>query len=96
MLPCQAIQCRHYPTSEFSTFSDCDSQFVRRKLAAGGLVPFWATEDLAEVTNITAKPPDYDELLLWNLFDGSQQSDCHKPCKLISDVLLLANLTALN
>ena len=53
---------------------------MRRELEATGLVPFWATEDLAEVTKVALKPPDYDELLLWNLFDGSRQSDCHKPC----------------
>ena len=80
MFPCQAIQCRNYPTEEFSSFGDCDAQFVRREVEAAGLVPFWATRDLAEVTNITAKPPHYDELLLWNLFDGSRESNCHKPC----------------
>ena len=53
---------------------------MRRQVEAAGVVPFWATEDLAEVTKITAKPPNYDELLLWNLFDGSQESDCPKPC----------------
>ena len=79
-IPCQAIQCRNYPTEEFSSFSDCDSQFVRREDDAAGVVPFWAAEDLAEVTNITVKPPNYDELLLWNLFDGSLESNCHKPC----------------
>ena len=53
---------------------------MRRELEATGLVPFWATEDLAEVTNVSLKPPKFDDLLLWNLFDGSQQSNCPKPC----------------
>lgn len=43
-------------------------------------MPFWATKDLTEVTNITTKPQHYDDLVLWNLFDGSKQSDCRKPC----------------
>ena len=79
--PSQAINCRNYPTEDFETFRDCDAQFVRREVDKMGVVPFWATQDLTEVTNITTRPERFDVLTLWNLFDGSKESDCHKPCK---------------
>ena len=46
--------CRNYPTSEFSSYTECDDQYVRKKLeqiAPGlNLTPVWMTDDLDLVT----------------------------------------------
>ena len=46
--------CRNYPTSEFSSYSDCDDQFLRKQidqLAPGlNLTPVWSTDDIDLVT----------------------------------------------
>ena len=45
-----ANPCVHYPTPEYSSYADCDDQFVRRSLPPG-LQPFWAVDDIKEATN---------------------------------------------
>ena len=46
--------CRDYPTSEFSSYMDCDDHFMRRKIdevAPGlNLTPVWFTDDFDMVT----------------------------------------------
>ena len=46
--------CRNYPNAQFSSYSECDDQFMRNKIdkAAPGLnlTPLWLTKDLDKVT----------------------------------------------
>ena len=42
-----ANPCANYPTEEFSSYADCDDQFVKRSLPPG-LKPFWAVDDISE------------------------------------------------
>ena len=42
--------CVHYPTESFSSYADCDQDFVRRILPQG-LVPFWTVDDPSQATN---------------------------------------------
>ena len=42
--------CVHYPTQSFSSYADCDQDFVRRILPQG-LVPFWTVDDPSQATN---------------------------------------------
>ena len=42
-----ANPCTNYPTKEYSSYADCDDEFVRRSLPPG-LKPFWAVDDISE------------------------------------------------
>ena len=48
--------CRDYPTSEFSSYMDCDDHFMRRKIdevAPGlNLTPVWFTDHFDLVTTV--------------------------------------------
>ena len=45
--------CTNYPNENFKSYRDCDRQFVYDKMKnTFGLMPFWATDDLNEVTNM--------------------------------------------
>ena len=45
-----ANPCANYPTEEYSSYADCDDDFVRRSLPPG-LKPFWAVDNISEATN---------------------------------------------
>ena len=72
--------CVHYPTKEYPTYRHCDDSFLSDVCRSLNLTPFWATEDLSQVTSATSRPGKVTQLDLWNLFDGSRQSDCPLPC----------------
>ena len=42
--------CQDYPNEKYQTFSDCDMQFVHEQMLDEGVMPFWATDNLDEVT----------------------------------------------
>ena len=48
--------CRNYPTSEFASYTECDDEYVRRRinqLAPGlNLTPVWMTDNLDMVTTL--------------------------------------------
>ena len=46
-----ANPCVNYPTEEYSSYADCDDEFVRRSLPHG-LKPFWTVDNISEATNI--------------------------------------------
>ena len=50
----QSQTCRNYPTSEFTSYTECDNQYVKRQinqLAPGfNLTPIWTTDNLDLVT----------------------------------------------
>ena len=58
--------CRDYPTSEFSSYMDCDDHFMRRKIdevAPGlNLTPVWLTDDL-DMTTTQPLPIDNNRTL---------------------------------
>ena len=45
--------CTNYPNASFKSYQDCDRQFTNEKMKNRfGIMPFWATDDLNEVTNM--------------------------------------------
>ena len=42
--------CAPYPTQQYSSYADCDEQFVRRSLPPG-LRPFWAVDNISQATD---------------------------------------------
>ena len=71
--------CRVYPNKRFESFGDCDGHFVHENMKLEGLMPFWATVNLKEVTSCRFynfnESGDYV-----NLLDGTLESDCPTPC----------------
>lgn len=76
----RSSDCVNYPTQEFSSYRECDAAFLSQVCQSFNLTPFWATAELSEVTRLTANPGLERRLELWNLFDGSLESDCARPC----------------
>ena len=80
-------KCRNYPDEEYQSYMDCDTSFVHDELKQRQkIVPFWATNDLEEVTQTYVEPMNLD---LYDLFDGTISSPCFTPClstKVISNV----------
>ena len=48
----ESIGCQDYPNEKYQTFSDCDMEFVHGQMLGEGVMPFWATDNLDEVTSI--------------------------------------------
>ena len=45
--------CTNYPNTNFKSYKDCDRQFFYDKMKNKfGIIPFWVTDDLNEVTNM--------------------------------------------
>ena len=45
--------CTNYPNEMFKSYKECDKKFVHEKMKQEfGIMPFWATDDLNEVTNM--------------------------------------------
>ena len=45
--------CTNYPNEMFKSYEACDKKFVHEKMKQEfGIMPFWATDDLNEVTNM--------------------------------------------
>ena len=45
--------CSNYPNEKFDSYKECDRKYVYDKMIKRcGLIPFWATDDLDEVTNM--------------------------------------------
>ena len=71
--------CKDYPNQRFKTFSECDGHFVHEQMRGEGLMPFWATDNLEEVTKRTLY--NYDENGSYvDLLDGTLESECPTPC----------------
>ena len=47
------IECRKYPNKEFYSYNSCDESYVYDLMKSFGVMPFWATHNLNEVTNLT-------------------------------------------
>ena len=45
-------QCKNYPTENFESYKNCDEDFVYKSITKKyNIVPFWATNNLTEVTS---------------------------------------------
>ena len=42
--------CLDYPIEKFQTFKECDAHFVNKQMREEGVMPFWATDNLEDVT----------------------------------------------
>ena len=42
--------CQNYPNKQFESFQDCDENFIKNKMKSFGIMPFWATNNMEEVT----------------------------------------------
>ena len=72
--------CKKYPNQKFESYNHCDKDFTLRTLAkhyGPGFVPFWATDDLDNVTRSQKIDWSYD---FGPLYDGTTTSDCPLPC----------------
>ena len=48
------INCKNYPSGDFSSYRDCDEDFVYNEMKIKhNLMPFWAAQNLDEVTKLT-------------------------------------------
>ena len=76
----KAKRCSNYPTAEYTSFAECDSAFLWSKCQAHGILPFWATDNMSEVSSSAG---DLRQLAgqLRALYEGSLESDCPPPCR---------------
>ena len=60
--------CRNYPFGNFSSFKDCDDEFVKKEIKKFDLIPFWATGKISAVTNLRLTRPDVYKMQLFRIF----------------------------
>ena len=77
----QAKRCSNYPTEAAGSYAQCDRAFVRRQCEKFGVLPFWATANLSEVTRSAPKLSEEAQAELKDLFEGTRESDCERPCR---------------
>ena len=77
-------KCEVYPTDMFSTYNDCDENFILNTMRKYyKFIPVWATNDIKNVTKYAiyeeedgiSRPVNYDDL-----YDGTKVSPCTLPC----------------
>ena len=79
--------CTEYPNTHFESYAECDSDFVEKFLERNfpkGFLPVWATEDLANVTELMYLNGKVSQMQLTALMDlvaGTALPDCRPPCK---------------
>ena len=71
--------CVDYPNQRFETFGECDGHFVHEQMIGEGIMPFWATDNLDEVTRYSLYNLNRSGKYV-NLLDGTMESDCPTPC----------------
>ena len=47
------IECKNYPNKNFLSYQACDESFVYNKMKDSNIMPFWAAQELYEITNFT-------------------------------------------
>ena len=45
-------RCKRYPNEEFSTYNNCDENYIYTYFMKLGLMPFWAAKQLEEITQL--------------------------------------------
>ena len=71
--------CREYPNADFSTYAQCDDQFMRRLLP--NITPIWLADDLQHVTTEAVDEFGSFGRAMSELMDGSFASGCPLPCQ---------------
>ena len=74
------IDCQNYPHDGFSTYKECDEDFVYKEVSKLKIIPFWATNNMEEVTKLK-KDENEPHSTLATLADGTVLSNCSRPCK---------------
>ena len=77
------IGCRSYPTEMFSTYYDCDQNYIQDWMGKyiPNLVPVWASKSINETT-IHKTDVNREHLRSYsNFIIGMHRSDCPLPCK---------------
>ena len=70
--------CINYPTSQWINYRQCDEDFVHEEMKKRNILPFWATNNMSEVTSITSISSGPDVVLY---ADGTIKSTCSLPCQ---------------
>ena len=69
--------CVDYPSKKYQSYEECDKEFVKQRTKDVGVIPFWATDNLKEVTKLSnSSKLSSSNIELWELFDGSLESTC--------------------
>ena len=79
----EKISCRNYPTEMFSTYNDCDQNYIQDWMGKyiPNLVPVWASKSINETT-IHKTDVNREHLRSYsNFLIGMHRSDCPLPCK---------------
>ena len=80
------VNCKNYPTKEFSSYQECDESFVYNEMKnKHKIMPFWAAKTLDEVTTLTQYHFDqsnYTTSPYYCLIAGIDESNCPLPCKI--------------
>ena len=42
--------CENYPNDKYQKFADCDNEFLFQEVLKLGIMPFWATKNVSNVT----------------------------------------------
>ena len=71
--------CENYPHGGFSTYIECDEDFVYKEVSKLKIMPFWATNNMEEVTKLKKGKDGLQEELV-TLADGTRLSNCSRPC----------------
>ena len=51
----ESNSCQDYPIEKFQTFKECDAHFINKQMRNEGVMPFWATDNIEEVTALRSK-----------------------------------------
>ena len=76
-------KCEVYPNKEYSTYNECDAEFMQKTIAENfPFLPVWATDDIDNVTKHAVYEHEEHGLfhLAIDLFDGTEMSPCPLPC----------------
>ena len=79
-------ECKNYPNSDYSSYNECDQEYIRRKISAfigPNFTPLWAATGNGNATKKAVLSPEekvmYEEVS--RLGQGYDPSPCHLPCK---------------
>ena len=82
----ESKECKNYPNSDYSSYNDCDQEYIRRKISAfigPSFTPLWAATGNRNATEKAVLTPEekilYEEVC--RLGQGYDPSPCHLPCK---------------
>ena len=82
----ESKECKNYPNSNYSSYNECDQEYIREKISAfigPSFTPLWAATGNRNATEKAVLTPEekilYEEVC--RLGQGYDPSPCHLPCK---------------